>query len=356
MKNQLFHISGGGIAGLASALAVAGSGNSALVMEKTAQFEAVGAGLQLGPNAVRALQRIGAWEAVEPITSSPPEIVIRDGRSGKTLKRLDLGKKFETRFGAPYRVAHRADLVQALLAVAKTKSTITINTNAEVIARDTCKGFALIAADGVWSKTREALFPNTSAVVSKDTIYRSLTQGTVNEAVNLWLYPGGHVVHYPFGHPAKLNLVAVTQGETVENHFQNACDALREILTNKIWSQWPAAHVPPLPRWSKNNITLIGDAAHGTLPYLAQGAAMALEDAAALHHILLSEHEAHAAFQKLTVMRSSRTSRLNKASQRAGKIYHLTGQLANLRNRVIQLTPSHLHLLQMAWIYDGQKF
>ncbi len=351
MKNQLFHIAGGGIAGLASALAVANTGNSALVMEKAAKFEALGAGLQLGPNAVRALQKLGAWDAVEPITSSPPEILIRDGRSGKTLKRLELGKKFETRFGAPYRVAHRADLLQALLSVAKSKSNITIQTNAEVIARDIFDGYALIAADGVWSKTREALFPGHAAIISNDIIHRNLSDDVVNECVNLWLYPGGHVVHYPVGQSPKLNLLAVTQGTDVDAHFSMACEELRQILKHKSWSQWPAAYVPPLHRWNKGKIILIGDAAHGTLPYLAQGAAMAIEDAVTLGEVLALRKEPDSAFEKLSELRVQRTQKLHHSSRSAGHFYHLNGISAAMRNAIIANIPSHLQLAQMAWIY-----
>ncbi len=353
MKNQLFHIAGGGIAGLASALAVANSGNSALVMEKALKFESVGAGLQLGPNAVRALQKLGAWDAVEPFTSSPPTILIRDGRSGKTLRRLELGNKFEARFKAPYHVAHRADLLHALLTVAKSKPTITIQTQAEVIARNSFDGYALIAADGVWSKTREALFPGRTATISSDIIHRSLSSTMANDCVNLWLYPGGHVVHYPVGQTSQLNLVAVTQGATVEGHYQHACDELREILKNKSWSPWPAAYVPPLREWHNNNIILIGDAAHGTLPYLAQGAAMALEDAATLGDVLAVEAAPKAAFERLSKLRATRTRRLHRASLNAGRIYHLSGFSARMRNATISMMPSHVQLAQMAWIYKG---
>jgi salicylate hydroxylase len=352
MKNQLFHIAGGGIAGLASALAVAGSGNSALVMEKAVKFETVGAGLQLGPNAVRALQQLGAWDAVKPITSSPPEIIMRDGRTGKILQRIALGKKFEDRFGAPYRVAHRADLLQALFDVAKSKTNITIQTNAEVIARDAFEGFALIAADGIWSKTRDVLFPGHAANISKDVIHRSLTDETINDCVNLWFYPGGHVVHYPVGYPSKLNLVAVSQGLDVNSHYQNACDELRSILSNKSWSQWPAAYVPPLKKWNQENILLIGDAAHGTLPYMAQGAAMALEDAAELGAIVNLELVPELAFEKLFLLRSKRTQKLHAASLRAGQIYHSNGLIAAARNVALQMSPSQLFLQQLAWLYD----
>jgi salicylate hydroxylase len=359
MKNQVFHIAGGGIAGLASAIAVANAGGSAMVMEKAAQFETVGAGLQLGPNAVRALQKLGAWDAVEPSTVSPPEIHVRNGVNGKMLQRIKLGQNFETRFGMPYRAAHRADLLQALLNVVKSKPNITVQANAEVIGRDTFDGFALIAADGVWSPTRAALFPNHAAIASNDVIYRSLfplaklPNGIAEECINLWFYPGSHVVHYPVGHPNQLNLVAVTQGEDVETHFQNASTELREVLaTAPNWSKWTAAYVKPLPRWNKGNVTLIGDAAHGTLPYLAQGAAMALEDAAILGAVLSTKQTPDAAFQLMCETRLQRTRSLHRSTLKAGNIYHFSGLRAAIRNAVLQTTPSSMQLPRLKWIYN----
>jgi salicylate hydroxylase len=352
MRNHVFQIAGGGIAGLASALAVAKSGNVARVMERAAQFEAVGAGLQLGPNAVRALQKLDAWDVVAPITSSPEAILIKDGRSGKTLRRMELGRKFEQRFGAPYRVALRADLVQALLGVVQTREANSITTGAEFELVEHDRNTALIVADGVWSKTRESLFPAHAAVIASDVIFRSLSQddGLESEVV-LWLYPQGHVVHYVVG--GKLNLVAVTQGASPELLYAQACDELRQILSNRDWSQWPAAYVPPLQRWHMDNVVLVGDAAHGTLPYMAQGAAMALEDASALLRVLKDEDDCKKAFAQLSALRVARTRHVHNASLRSGEIYHADGFVAAARNFVLAIAPSHLLDRQMAWIYDG---
>jgi salicylate hydroxylase len=354
MKNQTFHIIGGGIAGLASAIAVANSGNKAIVLEKAPKFEDVGAGLQLGPNAARALQKLGVWDTVKPITSSPPEIHIRNGKTGELLTRITLGKTFESRFGMPYRVAHRADLLQALLQAARTKSEITICNNADVTDFSAFEN--VIAADGVWSKTREALFPSTAAIVTRDIFHRALVKndkGLANECVNLWLYPGGHVVHYPVGHPAKLNLVAITQNSSPLAHFAGACDELKQILAlPEQWQQWPAAYVPELLHWNRDNVTLLGDAAHGTLPYLAQGAAMALEDAAELG-VLLSMHEdAKSVFKSLVGRRRSRTTQLHRATLQSGKIYHAKGIIAALRDTALRFGPPQLLNQRLAWIYN----
>lgn len=353
MKNNTFQIIGGGVAGLASAIAVANSGNTAIVMEKASKFEAAGAGLQLGPNAVRALQKLGAWDAVAPIVNSPPEIHIRNGLDGKTLSRINLGQTFEQRFGMPYRTAHRADLVNALLTVARTKSTIQILTATEVFALTPGKN--IIAADGLWSKSRESLFPNSKAVLTGEKYFRTLIDNPQTKNITIWLYPGGHVVHYPVGHPEKLNLVAITQGHDVGEHYAKACDELKDVLAvSKSWTEWFAAYVPPIPKWNSANITLIGDAAHGTLPYLAQGAAMALEDSAALLDILnQSSGDVALDFQKLSEIRNVRTKQLHLASVRSGRIYHLAGMVATLRNITLSSMPEFVLAHQLNWIYKN---
>lgn len=352
MKSETFHIIGGGIAGLASAIAVANAGHQAIVLEKAVKFEAIGAGLQLGPNAVRALQQLGAWDAVSPITSSPSEIHIRNGVNGKTLKRIPLGTSFEQRFGMPYRVAHRADLVQALLDVAKSKPQIAIKTNAEILDHTVFEN--VIAADGVWSKTRESLFPGSAAVVTPEIFYRALLPNPNTNCVTLWLYPGGHVVHYPIGNPLQLNLVAITQGQAPLKHFANACDELKNILTQvSEFTTWPTAYVRPLKKWNHGNVMLIGDAAHGTLPYLAQGAAMALEDAAALSPILSNkgENSVSETFETLEKHRMKRTNLLHRSTVAVGNIYHLKGFPAAIRNAVFKIAPSSLFLNQQSWLY-----
>jgi salicylate hydroxylase len=357
MDTMNFKIIGGGIAGLASALAVANAGGSAVVFEKAVNFEPVGAGLQLGPNAARALQKLGAWDAVKPITYAPPEIHMRDGRSGKILKHLALGKSFEQNFGLPYLTAHRADLHRALIRVADSCSSITIKTNVEM-SDLSMHGFGrIIAADGMWSKTREKVFPGTTAITTTDTYFRNLlpmpskTTDVNFEFVNLWLFPGGHVVHYPVGNPAQLNLIAITNGEEPKTFFKNASENLQSVLALPLhFTKWQSAFVQPLKQWHQGNITLIGDAAHATLPYLAQGAAMSLEDAALLQTELISNPKT--AFENLSTKRISRTTTLHQSSMRAGQIYHSAGLIAMSRNMALTLCPPQLVQKQLDWIYN----
>jgi salicylate hydroxylase len=359
MKTDHVSIIGGGIAGLASAIAVAKANRSVAVYEKSKAFDPVGAGLQLGPNAVRALKKLDIWDHVKPFTSSPPAIHIRDGKSGKILKEIKLDSKFEARFGEPYRVAHRADLHQALLKAATKSNSIKIHLGEELAIADWRSSGSVIGADGIWSASRENFFPDSSAIISTDTIYRSLeplhnVTGIAMECVNLWLFPGGHVVHYPAGKDAKLNLVVVTQGKLPLHHFANASPQLVQLLQqSKTWTNWPAAYVRPLDTWSVGpHALLIGDAAHGTLPYLAQGAAMALEDAAELFKQLENETRSQNAFTAFEIARIARTTKLHNASLEAGKMYHMGGAIAALRNLIIQAAPSHLIINRMKWTYD----
>jgi salicylate hydroxylase len=362
MEYRNFSILGGGIAGLSCALGVGPSSGQVKVFERARVFDHVGAGLQLGPNAARALQRIGAWDAVLPITYAPPEIHIRSGRTGKILSRIKLGKNFEKKFGAPYRVAHRADLHSALLKVVEANPKISLAMEIEVSAADLAEQGPVLAADGVWSTTRAALFPQSKVTVLKDKIFRSLNfmppaAGKVAlDCVNLWLFPGGHVVHYPVGRPQRLNLVAVTQGQNPVDHFKTAAFDLQLLLTNvEDWTEWPAAHVDGLQAWCKQGVLLVGDAAHGTVPFLAQGAAMALEDAACLHEVLPKAADIGAAYDAFAKARVARCQRLSAESLKAGGIYHMAGPMASARDFALSVMSGNRVLERQAWIYTHEK-
>ena len=352
MNDNQISIIGGGIAGLATAIAAAKLGRTVTVYEKAETFDPVGAGLQLGPNAVRALKAIGAWDAVEPYTSSPPAICMRDGRTGKVLKQIKLGKNFESRFGQPYRVALRANLHFALLSVANQHSAVEIKLRQNIQVANLDQFHQIIAADGIASATRKKSFPSSAPIKANDVAYRSLFQapavaGLDMSCVNLWLCSGGHVVHYPVGQKQNLNVVAVTKNVPPQHQFAKAASALREIINaSPAWTPWPLAHVPPLRAWSKGNITLVGDAAHGTLPYLAQGAAMALEDAAVLA-------ETNFNMEKFYSERAARCAKLHQRSVNAGKIYHLSGPAATARNLALALMPERSFLSGLKWLYAG---
>ncbi len=362
-------IVGGGIAGLAAGLGLARAHLPSRILERAASFETVGAGLQLGPNAVRALQFLGAWDAVEPCCSSPEEIHIRDGISGKILHRVRLGKVFEQRFGAPYRVAHRADLQMALLNCAAQSPHIELQTNAEVTGVFAAEGTIqsksgetfhaprIIAADGIKSIIRAKLFPAHIAANSGHTLFRALLptslvpQAIETSVVTLWLCPRAHVVHYAVSGGKSFNIVA-----TLEGSEQFPALALRDMSASlqelvqlpQSWLQWPGHDLPPRKDWSLHQTVLIGDAAHASLPYLAQGAAMALEDACTLSNILAQNRP----LQTLSELRFRRTARLQARSRKLGRIYHAAGAFRLARNAVLQWLPEQRFLDELAWIYE----
>jgi salicylate hydroxylase len=352
MSEKHVQIAGAGIAGLAAAIALARRGHGVTVTERAEQFSPVGAGVQLGPNAVRALTQIGAWDAVEPFTYQPPEINIRDGRSGKLLKRITLTGKFEARFGMPYRVIHRAKLHEGLLLVARAQGSIKFDMGREFLPS---QHNAAIAADGVNSAVRRQLFPGSEAIALPQTMLRALgplpsVEGINLDAVNLWLCRGGHVVHYPVDTNA-LNLVVATDGTTKADWtsapFHQWADQLLSLLSQfPAYTTWLAHYVSPLPTWRKGGVSLIGDAAHGTLPYLAQGAAMALEDAAALGE--------HGPDVDLHAIRANRTSRIDQESRGLARIYHASGPLRLARNFVLSNMSEDRFIARLAWIYQGR--
>jgi len=378
-------VAGGGIGGLAAALGLAGHGRSVRLFEQAPAFEEVGAGLQMSPNGVSALRALGAWEAVEPSCVIPSEIHMRDGRSGALLQRIRLGKTFEDRFGAPYRVCHRADLLAGLLAVARQAGSIELNTGRKAVAAedvntsprllfaegDSATGSAVIAADGIRSTLREGVTKSVAPAAQRIILYRSLVPlekvppEIEADCVTLWLCPGGHVVHYPVSNWRNFNIVAAVDGDPgvggwqtdassgdVARRFAGACEELDSLLaTPATWLRWPGADLPVLPGWSSGNMALLGDAAHASLPFLAQGAVMALEDAAVLAREMAGPRPAAEAFRAYERQRKPRTARIQHQSRRMSRIYHASGLTALARNLTFNLASPSFALNRLEWIY-----
>jgi 2-polyprenyl-6-methoxyphenol hydroxylase-like FAD-dependent oxidoreductase len=366
MKQLNIGIAGGGIAGLASAIALATQSKSISVFERDVDFSATGAGLQLGPNAVRALRQLNAWQAVEPITSAPPAIHLRDGLSGKLVQTIPLGVAFEARYGAPYRTIARADLHSALLSVAEQSPNIKLHMESTLSA--THPFDALIAADGVNSKIRQELWQVPAQRYDR-IHYRAKANVPAGldlalDCVTVWMLPGAHVVHYPL-RSGLLNIVAAVQrsglaegwdhltpATQVLSRFQSAHWRLQILLQNaEKWSAWSCFTVPALSTWFRGNVGLIGDAAHGMMPYLAQGAGMALEDAAMLGQSWLASDTISAAFSSFELRRKPRVMKLAKASLRQGRIYHASEPVRLVRNLVMQRIPEKLLSRQLDVIY-----
>jgi 2-polyprenyl-6-methoxyphenol hydroxylase-like FAD-dependent oxidoreductase len=380
-------IAGGGIAGLAGAIALARAGRRVVVFEQADGFAEVGAGVQVGPNGVRALQALGAWEALRPRTVEPRRIVVRDGLSGATLNEIALGDGFAERYGAPYRVAHRGDVLAALVATARARPEIELRpgvavtgfdagnggaTTVHLVPGGACKAEALIGADGLHSAVRGRLLGASPPDHAGHVLYRALVaietvpDDTDTDCVALWLYPGSHVVHYPVSGGASMNIVVAGESRDDANGWgapaapsdvlaclPEAVPALAALLqAPHAWRQWPAADRPAAARWGKGLVTLLGDAAHPALPYLAQGAVMALEDASVLGHCVATEPTLAGAFRVYERQRGPRVARLARLSRRQGRVYHLGGPLRLARNAAMSAMPPGLFLGQLDWLYS----
>ncbi len=340
-------IAGGGIGGLALSLALAP--RAARVLERSSFADESGAGIQLGPNATHALRAIGALDAIEPYASRPEALILFDALSGKRLAAMPLGREIEARYGAPYLTLHRADLHAGLLECCRNHGSIELNpgfavtgveeTDASVTVRgrrgQKATGSILIAADGLWSTVRARIAPGAAPRPTGQTAWRALLPGRGLPApfdasiVGLWLGPGAHLVHYPVRGGKELNLVAIVDGGGAADaldppswnapadpaallaQFARWSTAPRSLLEMaQGWRAWSLHKLRPLRRWSAGRIALLGDAAHPVLPFLAQGAALAIEDAVTLAHCLEADAgEPALAFSRYEALRAARAAR-----------------------------------------------
>ncbi|WP_421694264.1 FAD-dependent monooxygenase [Aestuariivirga sp.] len=385
MTDHPFLVAGGGIGGLAAALGLARHGHPVRLFEQSPAFEEVGAGLQMSPNGVRALRSLGAWEAVEPYCVIPSEIHLRDGITGALLQRIRLGKPFEEQFGAPYRVCHRADLLSGLLTAARRNFKIELNPGRKVEAvaempsgarltfadGTSADGAAVVAADGIRSRLREAVCGSIQPTPRGVILYRGLMPlqrvppEIEADCVTLWLCPRGHVVHYPVSNWRNFNIVAALDGDLAEcgwqapapsaevaRSFSGVCEDLSNLLAAPAtFQRWQGADLPALPRWSSSRVVLLGDAAHATLPFLAQGAVMALEDAVILAREVTRAPGLAQGFEGYEGQRRARTARIQEQSRRMSRIYHAGGPVALARNLTLRLTKPSFALKRLEWIY-----
>jgi len=381
-------IAGGGIAGLAAALAVARAGGAAIVLEQAEAFEEVGAGIQLGPNGRRALEALGAWELVKDQTVRPRGIRIMRAADGARLGSVPTDETFTARFGGTYQLVHRADLLGGLVAAAGGHDRIELRTGSRVdgfAPRDgrvrvhldngeTLEGDVLIGADGIRSTVRAGLLADGPPAPAGHTLYRALVDmaqvpaGVDTGHVHLWLHAGGHVVHYPVSGGRKFNIVASvnepwngeppsapSRGERLARVFAGVAGPLRAVLElPEEWLRWVGGDRKPVQNWGKGAVSLIGDAAHPTLPYLASGAVMALEDAVVLGQCLrtAAAKNVQAALRAYERTRQPRTARIVNSSHKLAGIYHAGQPLAFLRDGFIRFSSGNRALERMAWLYS----
>jgi len=379
MRDLPVLVAGGGIAGLAAALALARKGIASLVLEQAGTFETVGAGLQIGPNAVKALRYLEAWEDLAPQCVAPESFVIRDAMSGNVLRVIPLSATFEQRFGAPYRVAHRADLLSALAAAVARSPLIEVRHGSRVAAiAETASGVTvsladgaavsgshLVGADGIRSVARATIDPGRQPVYRGQALYRALVpieyapSDLAENVVTLWMGSGFHLVSYRVSGGEDLNLILSADSTWTDTSWSvpaSADDIARlspggsklfassPVLAR--WLKWAGYDLDSAPsRWHSGRIVLSGDAAHATLPFLAQGAAMALEDA-----VTLSNNWGN--FERYTALRQPRTARIQSESRGMTRVYHAAGLTRLARNTLIKMASSELFLSRLSWIYQ----
>ncbi|MER8447525.1 FAD-dependent monooxygenase [Mesorhizobium sp. M1066] len=402
-RSRQIVIAGAGVAGLTAALAFAERGYPVRVFEQAQRLEAAGAGIQLSPNATRILRQLGVLDRLLPAAVRPEAVVLKEAATLRELARVPLGQAVESRWQAPYLVAHRADLQSALLARADEIANIEIVTGARIstIAADThgitataemagktveAEGFLLVGADGVWSSVRGLACSSKGAAFARSHFSGELAwRATVavdsaagqtfaaigaKDCVTTFLHPGFHMVAYPVSKGAAFNLAAFTKGDRIAEGWSGNADA--GILSSALrgtaaelarlveqagpWTAWPIHTVDPQQPWTTpNGIALIGDAAHAMTPFAAQGAAMAIEDAATLADIIADFPADPLA--ALAVWEQSRRPRVAQVTRRGAVnrlAWHASGPVAIARNVFLKVRSSEKLAADLDWLYGWQ--
>ena len=393
--SRTIFIAGAGIGGLTAALALAGQGFRVVILEKAERLEEAGAGLQLSPNASRVLIDLGLKPRLAARAVTPDAIGIISARAGGEIARLPLGEAASARTGAPYWVIHRADLQAALQAEVNDHPDIELRLGCQFedatshakgltvvqrsrTARQQEVALALIGADGIWSAVRHHLFPQAQPLFSGLIAWRGTLEATqlpreyTSRRVQLWMGPDAHLVAYPISGGRQINIVAIVPGtwnrpgwsapgEIVEikNVFASRWPASARMLIGAVdeWRKWALFTVPGNGAWTDGAIALLGDAAHAMLPFAAQGAGMAIEDAAVLAKCLGAIHDEGGpaipnAMRRYAQLRRPRVMRLQRAARQSGRIYHLTGAAAYARDLTIKAMGPKRMLARQNWIHD----
>jgi salicylate hydroxylase len=379
-------IAGGGIGGLAVALALAKRGIATSVLERRLLFGEDGAGIQIGPNGTRILEHLGAADLMRARVTTPDALRILDAKTARQLGNFPLGRWIALRHGAPYWVAHRRDLHNALLIAAEREPLIQIRMGFDVAAvrhdADTVTAVAengerrhgdvLIVADGAWSALRgRVLGGNGPRYSGKCAVRAVLPIDAVPESlhrteVHLWLGPDVHVVHYPVSGGHAVAIVAVFDDGRIAGDWSAPCDPgwvaartggfaplLRDLLSRpEAWRRWSLMTLPSPPSTALGRMAMIGDAAHPVLPFLAQGGVMALEDAVVLADCLAAGPDApERALKAYAKARRARVRRVARASERNGRIFHLDGLMARARNAALAHVPPPRFMQRYDWLY-----
>ncbi len=379
---------GGGIGGVATALALARRGMRSQVFEKAPEFGEIGYGIQQGPNAYRMLDWLGVMKDLEPQAVFTRNLILIDALTDMELTRISCGPVFRRHFGAPYTVVHRRDLHGALLQACRKRDEITLHTSKEltsfaddgrrVAARfadgSEYEGLALIGADGLRSRVREIVIGDGLPRPVGHVSYRGVVpfdqvkdQSHFDDMV-IWIGPNLHFVQYRLRGGTVMNNVATVASERFERGerqdfggpdelaeaFSRTTPHVRDMLsyvgTDK---NWVLHDREPMPGWTRGNVTLLGDAGHPTLQYLAQGACMAIEDAVVLSGKLeQAGADVNAALLAYERERYLRTARVTITSRIFGDIIHCRGAARDLRNHLLEGRDPE-NPWEVDWLYRG---
>lgn len=379
-------VAGGGIGGLAAALALSRQGAGVQLIEQARAFAEVGAGVQIGPNVTRILRDWGLEPGLRLVASFPHALVARDARSGRELGSLPLGERAERLYGAPYACIHRADLHRLLLEAVQAQGVplllnqrvAEVHQQAGQVSVRTEQGLArqpslLVGADGLWSCSRQALGLHDSPRFTGHLAYRGLVPLQTPPAqsqVTVWMGPRLHIVHYPVQAGRALNVVAIVHGELPSNpqdwdHAAHAAQLFQalgpisrplqqtlEAVPN--WRLWALNDRPPLSagtQMGQGAVALLGDAAHPMRPYLAQGAGMAIEDAQVLAQCWAEQGPLAERVQRYAELRWPRNAQVQTRAIRNGRIFHAHGPVSWGRNLAMGVLGAKV--MDVPWLYQG---
>jgi salicylate hydroxylase len=396
-------IVGAGMGGLSLALALTRAGGSCVVFEQAAELTEVGAGIQMGPHVMRRLQAWGLSAALMPLIARPARLIARDVEQGDALAVMPLDTRFERRYGAAYATIHRADLQSVLLHAVHAGGQVDLRLNGAVTAfldsetevsllpqpgasglgSPTWTGDALVGADGLWSQVRQHLLAGANPQPTGHLAYRAMVPQVLlperlrSHDVTVWMGPHLHLVMYPVRAGEWLNLVLLVQAQglqglvgpgwdqarapheiatDLQHALRGSCSTLRDLVgLIDHWRLWPLYARPRVAgphQMARGRVALLGDAAHPMLPYLAQGAAMAIEDAECLaRHWTSTVPEPARRLQAYAQERWQRNARVQERSRRNGVVFHATGPMRWGRNLGLRLLGPAL--LDQPWLFAG---
>jgi len=389
-RSRTLIIAGAGIGGLAAATALSRVGYRVVLLERARKLEETGAGIQLTPNATRALNRLGVLQSLQSRALEARELIVADGESGEEIVRQNL-QQAARHFGSPWWLVSRTDLQNALVDAAANAMETEIETGTELVdlaehprgvtvaTRKNASsgeyiGTALVGADGLRSRVRSQLHGDIAPRFHRLVAWRA--QVSANDLpplysqpnVWLWLGPKAHLVHYPIAGGDQINVVAIFpnnwRGEDGTNadlgEIPKGCDSWTEtphhlITKAKNFRRWALYDRPPLSTWGKGRVTLLGDAAHPMLPFLAQGAASAIEDAISLSRHMRGANDMSKSLRIYEQERAHRTEQLQGAAIRTGSAYHASGFVRLARNFVLRRLGGQRLIDRHAWIYRHEE-